>query len=196
MLCTPKYYEVCADVIREVSEIFGTPRLFHLGLDEENYPNQRFRGMVTIRQEELWWHDAYFFFDQCEKNGARPWVWSDYYWDHPDIFTKRMPKSVLQSNWFYGYFQDYNPGEYNYFGMSSYEKLEALGYDQVPTCSTWANQKNTLQTLLWCREKIDPSRLKGYLTAAWYNTAREHIYSLKNDAYRLALARQQVYPTL
>lgn len=194
MLSTPKYYEVCADVIREVCEIFGSPRLFHLGLDEENFPNQKFREMVLIRGEKLWWHDAYFFFEQCEKNGARPWVWSDYLWDHPDLFVKYMPKEVLQSNWFYNYFQHYDANTYYWYGMTGYEKLNALGYDQVPTCSTWSNGKNTLQTLYHGKNVIAPEYLKGYMTASWFDTTDDNEYALYNDAFRMWNARREVYP--
>ena len=35
MLTLPKYYEVVKDVIRDVAEVFQTPRFFHLGYDEE-----------------------------------------------------------------------------------------------------------------------------------------------------------------
>ena len=34
MVSTKKYYEVCADLIRDVGEIFGTPRMIHIGFDE------------------------------------------------------------------------------------------------------------------------------------------------------------------
>ena len=30
---TPRYYQVCAEVIKDVAEIFGRPRLFHIGMD-------------------------------------------------------------------------------------------------------------------------------------------------------------------
>ena len=35
MVSSPIYYKVCADLIGEVCELFGNPRLFHLGFDEE-----------------------------------------------------------------------------------------------------------------------------------------------------------------
>ena len=31
MISTPEYYRVCADVIKDVCEMFDKPRLFHLG---------------------------------------------------------------------------------------------------------------------------------------------------------------------
>ena len=43
MISTPQYYQVAKDVIRDTAEIFGTPRLFHLGWDEErvSYAHQK-----------------------------------------------------------------------------------------------------------------------------------------------------------
>jgi hypothetical protein len=101
MVSTPEYYAACADVIREVCEAFGNPRFIHLGLDEERVGITTFREFIHVRNATLWWHDAYFFFKEAEKNGARPWVWSDYYWNNPELFTERMPREVLQSNWCY-----------------------------------------------------------------------------------------------
>lgn len=69
MVSTPVYYQVCEDLIKEVAEAFDYPEYFHLGLDEEDAKNQRRLSYCCIRQGDLWWHDAYFFFDICEKRG-------------------------------------------------------------------------------------------------------------------------------
>lgn len=187
---TPEYYRACADVIGEVCEVFGNPRLFHLGMDEENYGNQRYREMVTIRGDRLWWHDMYFFFAECEKHGARPWIWSDYYWDHPDLFEKNMPKSVLQSNWYYYHFN----GDTENKSISAYRRLDELGFDQVPGSSTWSVDVNERETLLYCKKRLDDSRLLGYLTIPWTGNTRDDEFRLKNDAHRFYLARREVYP--
>jgi len=42
-----------------------------------------------------------FFVEQVERAGVRPWIGSDYLWDHLDEFAERMPRSVVQSNWYY-----------------------------------------------------------------------------------------------
>jgi len=195
MVSTPTYYRVCADVIAEVCEAFGYPRLFHLGMDEENAPNQVYREMTIIRGEKLLWHDMDFFFRECEKHGARPWVWSDYYWHHPDLFRKYMPKSVMQSNWFYYMFREdpARPGHL-YTAIETYEELDRLGYDQIPGCSTWNNNTNTFQTLAFCKDRLNDALLKGFLTIPWTSNKADDEYMMKNDAHRLFVARQKVYP--
>ena len=101
MVSTPKYYEVCSHLVEEVVDLFDTPRLFHLGMDEETAHHQRHFAYAVMRQHELWWHDLHFLVGEVEKHDARPWVWSDYVWLHPGEFFREMPKSVLQSNWYY-----------------------------------------------------------------------------------------------
>ena len=49
MIATPEYYKVCKDLILEVAELFGTPELFHLGMDEETYGNQIGRASCRER---------------------------------------------------------------------------------------------------------------------------------------------------
>lgn len=102
MVSTQKYYEVCKDLIAEAIDIFDNPRFFHLGMDEETYSHQSHFDYIAIRQNDLWWADLYFYLDEVMKKGSRPWIWSDYVWHHPEKFFKMMPKSVIQSNWYYG----------------------------------------------------------------------------------------------
>ena len=137
MVSTPEYYKVCADLIAEVAEIFDKPRFFHLGYDEENYPVQRTYDYVVIRQGELWKRDFLFFVEQVEKAGSRPWIWADYYWDHPE-FLDWAPKSILMSNWYYG--KDFNP-ETNKVAKA-YIDFDKAGFDQIPTGSNWSNDEN------------------------------------------------------
>jgi hypothetical protein len=135
---TPTYYKVCADLIREVCAIFDKPRFFHLGYDEETAGNQTQYGYVVVRQGELWWHDFLFFVKEVERQGVRPWIWSDYYWNNPDEFLKRMPKFVLQSNWYYG--EAFDPEKDKM--VKAYLDLDKAGFDQIPTGSNWSNNVN------------------------------------------------------
>ena len=203
MVSSSIYYTVCADLIGEVCELFGTPRFFHLGLDEEKPSNAmlKYREAVRVRNAALWWHDAYFFFSEVEKHGVRPWIWSDYFWDNPDLFAQKMPKSVLQSNWFYNAFrkkEDYPANSNHLTMMGAYEKLEALGYDQVPCCSLCSglisNCHNLYETMAYCKEKIAPERLKGFMVAPWAFTDEAMRYYLFDNAHRFYRARERVYP--
>ena len=199
MISTPEYYEACTDCIREVSEVFGSPEYFHLGFDEE-FPDYQIAcqyDTCTVRGEHLWWHDLNLFVKECEKWGSRAWVWSDYYWHHKDIFIKRMSKEILQSNWFYGNIKNYTEEEKKgYFALNAvdaYSELSELGFDQVPTSSTWESTWNTYQTVCLGHERIT-SGLYGFMTAPWKFTCARDKFVLKDDAYRLYLARKEIYP--
>ena len=175
MVSTPEYYRVCADVIRDVCEIFGKPRLLHLGYDEENFGNQRQYAYAVVRQGELWWHDFLFFVKTVEKLGMRPWIWSDYIWRHKDEFLSRMPKSVMQSNWYYRQWFDFKsiPKERRVH-LESFLTLEKAGFDQIPCGSNWACDENIAGLVRFCRKNIAPERLKGFLMTTWGPTLPNH----------------------
>lgn len=197
MLSTRVYYDVCRELIDEVCELFGSPRLFHLGMDEETYAYQKHLGMAIVRGEKLWWKDLYYLCGCCERNGARAWIWSDYYWSYPELFKARMPKSVLQSNWHYSRIQKKDPvsGKYPQVGYQTYVDLDALGYDQVPTSSTWDTAGNSDQTVnLTVLEGFDRERLLGFMTAPWQSTVRSNRLRLMEDAQRLGDARRKYFP--
>jgi hypothetical protein len=162
---TDTYYAVCSDLIAEVIDLFGRPRFFHLGMDEETAEHQRHYAYVVIRQHDLWWHDLAFYTDQVEKGGVRPWVWSDYVWHHPEDFYATMPLSVLQSNWYYA--TDFGPETIH---ARTYLDFETHGYDQIPTYSNWSDPRNVMLTVQFCREHIAAQRLKGFLQTAWKPT--------------------------
>lgn len=162
---TDAYYRVCSDLIEEVSAIFDKPRLFHIGMDEETAEHQRRYEYCVIRQFDLWWHDFLFLVDQVEKNGSRAWIWSDYVWNHPEVFFEKMPHSVLQSNWYYS--DQFTP-EIAY--VKPYHDLEEHSYEQIPTGSNWASDKNFESTVRYCRSIIPPERLMGFLQTPWKPT--------------------------
>ena len=184
MVSTDKYYEVCGDLIEEVSGLFEKPRFFHLGMDEENAEDQRYLDYVVIRQNDLWWHDLYFFVDRVEKCGSRSWVWSNYLWHKPEAFFKKMPKSVLQSNWYYDekFDEKLTP-------VKAYLDLEADGYDQVPTGGFYrkdgTGEKSIRNTVEFCAAHIADPRLYGFLQTVWAPTTEDNRESILK-AIRLA----------
>jgi len=194
MVSTPEYYQVCKNVITEVHELFGQPKYFHLGMDEENLSCQKRYAYCVIRQGDLWWHDAYFFFDVCEKLGTRPWVWADYAWNHEEEYFRRMPRSVLQSNWYYRTTKRNPDGTFVWPRFYFYEKLDKEGFDQVPTGSAIKARYCNLNTMELCKEVVAPERLKGFMTAPWAYTTWDERYSLFNDAVRFGNARRDIFP--
>jgi hypothetical protein len=168
MVSTEPYYEVCRDLIAEVIELFDRPRLFHIGMDEENLSDQRHFNFVVIRQHELYWSDLYFYLNEVEKGGSRAWVWSDYIWNNRETFLAKMPKSVLQSNWYYE-----DQFRKTRKEVRGYLDLEEHGYDQVPTTSNWSAKENTQRTVDYCTRHISPERLKGFCQTVWRPTLSE-----------------------
>jgi hypothetical protein len=176
MLSTKKYYEVCDDLIEEVCDIFEGPRLFHIGYDEETESHQKRNSLVIIRQHELWWHDFNFFVETIEKNKTQPWIWSDYAWHHEEFYGK-MPKSVMQSNWYYGLrfnqypnFKNTEKAQRQGVYIKTYVELEKHGFDQIPTASNWGVAENFGETVKFCKQHISAERLKGFMQTPWTPT--------------------------
>ncbi len=168
-LSTEKYYKFCSDIITEVIDLFDTPRFFHLGMDEETAEHQRTYKYVVVRQYDLWWHDFMFLYDTVKKNRVRPWIWSDYLWRHPKMFFDRMPKDVLQSNWYYGT----SFGDNNKY-VKAYKQLDQYGFDQIPTASNHSNKVNFGMTVDYCTKEIQKQHLFGFLQTPWRPTIEKY----------------------
>ena len=166
MVSTDIYYGVCKDLISEVCGHFDNPRFFHIGMDEETAGQQRTYKYSVVRQNGLWWDDLYFFIDQVERNNARTWAFSDRCVEDLENFTKKMPKSVIQSSWYYG--KDFNRNIVKDYGI-----LEEYGYDQIPCGGNHETPLNFAMTADYCKNVIAPSRLLGFLHAPWRATVEK-----------------------
>ena len=173
MVSTDTYYSVCRDLIQDVAEIFDRPRLLHLGYDEETASHQVWGcyGYIAVRSGWLWWHDFDLLRRAVEKNGMRAWIWSDYVWRHEKEFLEKMPRSVMQSNWYY-YNSMIKPTNHPKPDMcrpwiEAFEKLDAAGFDQIPCGSTCECLENFGALVPWCRARLSQDRLKGFLMAPW-----------------------------
>ena len=174
--------------------MFDAPRIFHLGCDEENAEMQKGYECITVRGEELWWHDLFFLFSECEKHGARPWVWSDYAWRHEEVFLQKMPRSVLQSSWLYLPFKEYLADSLQHKRIEIFEALDQKGYDQILTGSLYNNLRNMHQNVAFGRDRLTAGGLLGYMAAPWVSTASKNRYTLLDNAERLLEARKRFYP--
>jgi hypothetical protein len=138
-------------------------------MDEENIQNQRNFDVAIVRQFDQWWKDFYYLVDLVEKQGARPWIWSDYMWTHPEVFLSRMPKSVIQSNWYYGGAFE-NTSEHHATVLRCYEELDRHGFDQIPAGSVFSHYGKFEGLTRYCTERISSEHFLGMLQTTW-----EHI---------------------
>ena len=190
MLSTRPYYEVCRDVIDEVCKVFDADH-FHLGMDEETARNQVNLNHCTVRQYDLWWHDFYYLVECVERNNARPWVWADYGWHNEELFFEKMPKEVLQQNWYYRKSFDVDTmDEAGRTYLTFCDKLSAKGYDQVPTGSVWSCEENFEGLVRYCKERIDDEHLLGFMQSAWERTDPAWMHVHEKGAKTLAAARR------
>lgn len=186
MMGTDEYRKVCADVIGDVCAVFGKPRFFHVGYDEETAGHQSRFQYVAVRQGDAWWRDFLSVVDAVERNGSRAWCFSDMSWRHMDEFLKRMPKSVVQCPW--NYCKSEEHPEY----VDSVEALLEAGYDMMPDVGTFSTKsQNDIQTsegdLLLERftQKAYPQKqLLGFLLCSWARPVPYHrTKGLKSIAY-------------
>ena len=183
------YYRMCEEVIADTAEIFGRPRFFHVGFDEETASHQTDvlgYPYVCVRTGEQWWFDFLHVVKTVERAGARPWMWSDYGWHHDEFFT-RCPKSVVQSNWYY----DECNADFSldpkvnghWFRLAEFEKLEKAGFDQIPCGTNWvghARRKANVgaddvigKLVKYCDRLVARERLLGYFMAPWAGLDKE-----------------------
>ena len=208
MTSSRAYYEVVADVVRDVAEVFDRPRYFHIGFDEEIPVAVRGRTPMVIREGDLWWHDLFYVVKEVERHGARAMLWSDKICTGREEFLKRMSKGVLQVPWYYGIdFSEkkltWNPAlEKKVDGWASQGNLAAsileldrAGFDMVPCTSNWSNPAAADAMLKFCRARVDPAHLKGLMTAPWAKTFAEEEPKLKDGIRQFAAARRAHYPS-
>ena len=207
MVSSKPYYRMCEEVIHDVVEIFGHPRFFHIGYDEESASFQDGHGYqyVCARKDDFWWKDFYHIVDTVEKNGARAWMWSDYGWHHDD-FCEKCPKNVMQQNWYYdsqnGGFDLKTNKTSDLKRLEFFLKLDEAGFDQVPCGTNWVGSVRKKlnigaddvmgKLVKFCREHISQEHLQGFMMAPWTATdTPEHLKHILNGINQLAEAIRQ-----
>lgn len=180
MVSSEPYYKFCEDVIRDAWEIFGRPRFIHIGYDEETHGHQSQFTYQNQRTDEVWWQDFLHIVHFVESLGARPWVWSDYGWDHPEYF-QRCPKSIVMQNWYYdecaGGFDLETNQTADHKRLAEFPALDAAGFDQVPCGTNWVgygrrklgmDADDVIGRLIeYSRATISKEHLLGIMMAPW-----------------------------
>lgn len=189
MISTSVYYRVCADVIKDVCDMFDGPRLFHIGMDEENGSHHRCCSIAIARQGGLWWHDLEFLRKEVEKHGARAWMWVD------EIVKKaektkvfeRLPKDVLVSPWYYG--ADYESGKP--WPVKAMGDLVKHGYDILPSGSLCFFTEDSMERLAkYCKGRFPGKQLKGFIVSPWLETCPFFKQRLIENGESLGRARK------
>lgn len=192
MISTPKYYEVCRDLITEVCHLFNA-KYMHLGMDEENYPNQRYYDYAVVRQNDLWWHDLYFYIDCVESCGARAMMWTDYARHRPDEFIRRIPRSVVMCNWYYGdrFADDYSTlEEEDMIRVRPFHLFAEQGFDQLATGSSEYHYHSTALLADHIARNVDNTHVLGFMQTTWCDTTAEREEELIRSAKSLGDAKR------
>jgi hypothetical protein len=192
---TDVYYKVCADLIAEVADLFDNPRYFHLGMDEETTAWRKKYNFLVFRQHDLWWEDINVYFKHVKKAGSKPWVWSDYMWrgDNLQTFLKKMPRDIMQSNWYYADEFDEKAKGLNKTRVQAYRVLSDEGFDQIPCGSNYKTNENFHNTVEFCKNNVDPKQLKGFLMAPWHFTFETERKFLLDAVDQVADAKEKFY---
>jgi len=184
------YNKVCVDLIHEVCDIFDTPPMFHLGMDEEEAPNQINMQFAVYRQFDLWWSDLYRLFDACNYKGVRPALWADYGYNHLDEYLKRMSKDAVQFTWYYGNFWGNVSGnfigldkpKYNYKDttcaaytkyLKAMRELDKAGFDQIPTTCIKYVEDGVHNISEYSRQVLSPDHVLGFMQTIWRPTMQD-----------------------
>ncbi len=195
MVSSKIYLQMATDLINEVCELFDKPELFHLGMDEEHsYDCAQWSELTVMRSPALMLNDFNIMFDAVRANGARPWIWADLYWNHPDFFLENIAKDIVLSNWFYVHFRNYPESDYHCHAMRAYKVFDQAGYDQIPTCSTYANASNPAETILYIPTVTTEKQLLGYCNAPWLQVRADNEHLLMDSVERMWLARKKFAP--
>lgn len=209
MVSSPTYYRVTGDLIRDVYDIFEKPRYIGMGMDEEAPDFARGKPHGVARMGALLWHDISFFGEEISRLGSRPWMWSDLEWWYPEDFARNVSKEILQTNWYYGQCFDSKmykaKKDMRWKYIESYDRLDAAGYDQIPGPSNWLegrdkregkteNRVNTDMTLEYCKSRLDPRRVLGYISLPWCGSTRGGDKMWFDACDQLVEARAKHYP--
>jgi len=222
-LCTPEYYRVCNDLIKEVYEIFEHPEYIHIGMDEEDAYHVVGDELAVYRQGELYWHDIRFYIDCVKETGAKPWMWSCPLFEHPEEYKNYIDADeAILSPWYYNafrkehwtpvssreeYVEYYNAEEYKDMNIQFVEEdpflvnfrkvalpLMKEGYCYVP-CASVNNRcdYNTSDLVEYFKDNAPDNQVVGFITAPWQKTAPENKDRFEESFRFLKEAREKFY---
>lgn len=218
------YYKVCADLIKEVFELFDHPEYIHIGMDEEDARHSKEDELAIYRQGKLYWHDIRFLADCVCDTGAKPWMWSCPLFSHPEEFGEHFDADeVVLSPWYYNAFRKenwtpvesraeyvayYNEGDYAKLGIKFVEEdpflvnfrkvalpLMDRGYNYIPCASVFNRcDYNTSDLLEYFKDNAPDEQVLGFMTAPWFTTEWENKKYFDESFKFFKEAKEKFYP--
>ena len=223
MVSSPIYYKVCADLIKEVYDIFDSPEYIHIGMDEEHIRNMEKSELVICRQGELYWHDIRFFMDTVKETGAKVWMWADPLIDFTEGYREHIsPDEAILSPWYYSAYKKehyteiatasdvvqiyYREDKYTSLGIKYVEEDPHLvnfrqvavdvatdGYKYIPCCSSISNKYNSEDLLDYYKTNVNDEQILGYITAPWVFTTKDCLPDFERTFAEFKAAKEKIY---
>ncbi|MBQ6823912.1 MAG: hypothetical protein IJP27_04610 [Clostridia bacterium] len=194
---TPEYDVFCKEIIEETIALFDTPTLFHIGMEEEDYESQKGNYIAVVRTPVKKTRDTKYLFDIIMSHGVRPALWMDRttleQFGGAEKVRENMPREVLFFTWNYGMHRDFPTLEQASDYIQMIHEFASLGYDIIPTTSTWSWHLNTKEVMTACKKFMPDERMAGFMTASWMLTRENKFFQLLNDAYTFHTAYREVY---
>lgn len=164
MVGTEQYYQVCDDLIGELTDLFDGPRFFHVGMDEETIDHCQGLQLdhIVLRTGQAWLDAVKRLDAMVRDHGARTWMWGDPLWPDRDGPRPEIPRRILLSDWNYSK-QDKFPTSV---------LIEKLGYDNVSAGANWSRDENIALWARFAAKKLDPKKNPGLMMTVWNPTVR------------------------
>ena len=179
MISTPAYYRAVAELIKEVCTIFGSPKLFYIGMGDENSSAQSHYGLSIVRYGDLWWHDFNYIVAQVEANGAIAWCNADRIITDAD-YLARMSKEVIQGS-YYRFMNDdaeelkakmEKEPRYKerYDALSAFGKLDAAGFRQLAIGTNYYYDDQLRHVVTATKKYASDENILGYMMTTFSPT--------------------------
>lgn len=181
MVGTDRYLSVCADLIREVCELFDTPKYFHLGMAEEEPEWQVLLDFATVRNQVVFCRELKFFCDTVRSLGVRPWVYCDAYNRFGDAFVEAVGADALLSDYHtaYSIYIRATKTKPEFRSPCPPNELVALsekGFTVVPMMSAYRALKLPESTVKFVSKNLSADTVGGALNVPFYFCEEKNIY--------------------
>ena len=73
-------------------------------------------------------------------------------------------------------------------------ELDKAGFDMLPCTSNWSNPQASDAMLKFCKERVDPAHLKGFMTAPWAKATSLETPKVAEGIRLFAEAKRKHFP--